>query len=71
MNRMPVGWATDLAILELTGSTVEDRGDHLVVRTPENPDYHWGNCLLVTDPAARNDAARWTSEGKRESKSIN
>ena len=59
---MPVGWATDLAILELTGSTIEDHGDHLVVRTRENPDYHWGNCLLVTDPAARNDAARWTSE---------
>ena len=63
---MPLGWATDLAILELTGSTVEDRGDHRVVRTPGNPDYHWGNCLLVTDPAARNDAARWTSEFTRQ-----
>lgn len=62
MHGMPVGWATDLAILELTGSTVEDRGDHLVVRTPDNPDYHWGNCLLVTDPAASDDAQRWAGQ---------
>ena len=56
---MPLGWATDLAILELTGSTVVDRGDHLVVRTPGNPDYHWGNCLLVTDRSAVGDVNRW------------
>jgi GNAT superfamily N-acetyltransferase len=62
MHGMPVGWATDLAILDLTGSTIEDRGDHLVVRTPHNPDYHWGNCLLVTDPGAADDASRWAAE---------
>jgi GNAT superfamily N-acetyltransferase len=53
------GWETDLAILELGGSTVEDRGDHLVVRTAANPDYHWGNCVFVLDPAAVDDAQRW------------
>ena len=53
------GWATDLAILELGGSTVVDAGDHLVVRTPSNPEYHWGNCLLVLDPATVDDADRW------------
>jgi GNAT superfamily N-acetyltransferase len=58
---MSPGWATDLAILELTGSTIEHRGDHLVVRTPANPKYHWGNCLLVTDPAAVDDADRWAA----------
>ena len=56
---MSPGWVTDLAILELTGSTVDDRGDHLVVRTPANPGYHWGNCLLVTDSGTVDDAARW------------
>ena len=60
MRGLPAGWDTDLAILRLTGSTVEDRGDHLVVRTPGNPGYHWGNCLLVTDPRAVDDADRWT-----------
>lgn len=61
MTRMRPGWATDVAILELTGSEVTDRGDHLVIRTPDNPDYHWGNCILVTDPAAVDDADRWTT----------
>jgi len=32
-----LGLATDLMMLRLGGSTIEDRGDHLVVRTPDNP----------------------------------
>jgi GNAT superfamily N-acetyltransferase len=61
MRSCPPGWATDLAILEHTGSVVEDRGDHLVVRTPTNPDFHWGNFLLVTDEQAVDDAGRWVA----------
>ena len=52
MRHLPPGWATDLAILELCGSVVEDRTDHLLVRTPGNPGFHWGNCLFVTDTGA-------------------
>jgi GNAT superfamily N-acetyltransferase len=59
MRDLPPGWATDLAVLELTGSTLTDHGDHLVVRSPRNPDYHWGNCLFVLDEDAVDDAARW------------
>ncbi len=59
MHRLPLGWATEVAVLEQSGSTVEDRGDHLVVRTPDIPTFHWGNCLLVTDPGAAGDAQRW------------
>lgn len=55
----PPGWATDLAILEHCGSIVEDREDHLVVRTPHNPGFHWGNCLFVTDEDTVGDARRW------------
>lgn len=61
MTRMSPGWVTDLAILELTGSSVTDHGDHLVIRTPDNPGYHWGNCLLVTDPDTVDDADRWAA----------
>ena len=50
---------TDVAVLELMGSTVDDHGDHLVVRSPGNPQFHWGNCILVTDPGAVDDAAGW------------
>jgi hypothetical protein len=44
-----LGYRTDLAILTLEGSQVTDRGDHLVIRTPGNPDYWWGNFLLLQD----------------------
>ncbi len=59
MRELPLGWATDLAVLEHTGSSVEDQGDHLLVRTPVNPTFHWGNCVLVTDLDAVGDAQRW------------
>ena len=58
---LPPGLATDVAVLEHSGSLVEDRGDHLIVRTPSNPTFHWGNCLLVTDAEAVADAGRWTT----------
>jgi len=59
MPELPPGWATDLAVLRHTGSTIEDRGDHLLVRTPANPDFHWGHCLFVTDADSVDDAGRW------------
>jgi hypothetical protein len=59
MRKLSLGWATDVAVLEHTGSTIDDRGDHLVVRTPHNPTFDWGNCVLVTDPGAVDDAERW------------
>jgi GNAT superfamily N-acetyltransferase len=59
MRTLPLGWATDIAVLEHMGSTVDDRGDHLVVRTARNPEFHWGNCVFVTDPDAVDNAGRW------------
>lgn len=59
MLALPPGWATDLAVLELSGATIEDRRDHLVVTSPGNPGFHWGNCLVVTDAADVEDAGRW------------
>lgn len=58
---LPPALATDLAILRLTGATIDDRGDHLVVRSPANPAHHWGNFLVVNRPDAVDDAARWVA----------
>jgi GNAT superfamily N-acetyltransferase len=63
---LPLGWQTDLAVLRLSGSTVEERPDHLVVRTPANPLFHWGNFVLVTDPAVVDDAPRWLEVFEQE-----
>ena len=62
---LPIGWATDLAVLEHMGSTIDDHGDHLVVRSPRNLDFHWGNCIFITDPNSVDDADRWVQIFRR------
>lgn len=59
-RQLPPSTRTDLQVDALSGSVVTDAGDHLVVRTPANPEYHWGNAVQVTsgDP---DDAARWVA----------
>jgi len=49
MHVSSLGFRTDLALLTSSGSVVEDRGTHLVVRTPANPTYYWGNFLLLAE----------------------
>lgn len=65
MLRLPPSVATSLAVDRLSGTVVEDRGDHLVVRTPHRPEYHWGNAVHVTggDP---DDAEHWLGVFSRE-----
>jgi ribosomal protein S18 acetylase RimI-like enzyme len=51
---------TDLALLERSGSRISDRGTHLVVRTPDNPTFWWGNFLLLPEPpATTTEAEAW------------
>lgn len=59
MDVTSLGYRTDLALLELGGSTVEDRGDHLVVRTPHNPAFWWGNFLLLQAIPPADEAPGW------------
>ena len=50
MHVSSLGFRTDLALLTSSGSVVEDRGTHLVVRSPDNPSYFWGNFILLARP---------------------
>jgi ribosomal protein S18 acetylase RimI-like enzyme len=45
-----LAFRTDLALLQLGGSVIEDHESYIAVRTPDNPTYWWGNFLLL--PAA-------------------
>lgn len=38
---------------------IVDRGDHLVVRTPDNPTFWWGNFLLYDRVPQAGDALSW------------
>lgn len=67
MDIRSLGFRTDLAILRLGGSKVEDRGDHLVVRTDDNPGFWWGNFLLLQDePQSAAEARRWVEAFRAE-----
>ncbi len=60
MDVRSLGYRTDLMIRTLEGSQIEDRGDYLVIRSPRNPGYWWGNFLLLGHPEP-GQAARWVA----------
>ena len=67
MEISSLAFRTDLAMLEHSGSTIDDRGDHLVVRTPDNPTFWWGNFLLLAQAPPDQAAARaWLDTFERE-----
>ena len=53
-----IGLDTELA-LALTQGEVVDRGAYLVVRTPDNPGYHLGNCLVLDLPPRTGEVGSW------------
>lgn len=50
--------ATDVDVLP-DGSVVEDRGEYVVIRTPSNPSYFWGNFLHWRRAPRPGDRAVW------------
>jgi len=54
-----LGFRTDLMIRALEGSHIEDRDEYLVIRTPDNPTYWWGNFLLLAGPPAVGEVRKW------------
>ncbi|HEY1479289.1 MAG TPA: GNAT family N-acetyltransferase [Gaiellales bacterium] len=51
-------WATALDVLS-PDRVIEQRAGHLVVRSPGNPAYYWGNLLLFDDAPGPGDGPRW------------
>ncbi len=54
-----MGYRTDLLLLALGGSEVTDAGDHVVVRTPANPTFWWGNFLLLPGAVGAVEFGGW------------
>jgi ribosomal protein S18 acetylase RimI-like enzyme len=54
-----LGYRTDLMVRRLAGASITDRGRCIVVRTPDNPWFHWGNFLLWADPPGRGGIEAW------------
>jgi len=59
MQVQSLGYRTDLVVRRLAGSQLVEAGDHLVVRTPANPSFYWGNFILVGGGCDPGDHNRW------------
>jgi len=65
MQIKSLGYRTDLIFPAFDGQII-DRGDYLVVKTPANPTFYWGNFLLFPDPPGEGDYQRWREIFARE-----
>jgi RimJ/RimL family protein N-acetyltransferase len=54
-----LGFRTDVALRILEGARVADRGDYLVVRTQDNPEFWWGNFLLLAGLPGPGEGGAW------------
>jgi ribosomal protein S18 acetylase RimI-like enzyme len=54
-----LGWRTDLELRVLEGAEVVTGADHVVVRSPENAGYRWGNFMLLAALPGPGEAERW------------
>ncbi|MGO8959977.1 MAG: GNAT family N-acetyltransferase [Streptosporangiaceae bacterium] len=59
MEVRSLGYRTDLMVRLLEGSQVDDLGDYLAIRSPQNPAFWWGNFLLLAAPPQRGESRKW------------
>ncbi len=65
MEPVSLGYRTDLFFPKFEG-VVTDRGDYLVILTPKNPGFFWGNYLLFSAPPEPGDLDRWQALFRQE-----
>jgi ribosomal protein S18 acetylase RimI-like enzyme len=53
-----LGFRTDLGINRLSGAEISARDGYIVVRTPANPSYWWGNYIILPGPLELDRAER-------------
>jgi GNAT superfamily N-acetyltransferase len=54
-----LGFRTDVMLLALQGSSIEEHDAYRVIRTPSNPTFHWGNFLLIHRDPKPGELAGW------------
>ncbi len=66
MRVVSLAFRTDLMVASIEGSEIIDRGGYVVVRTPSEPGYYWGNYLLVPQPQSSAEEEHWLASFARE-----
>jgi GNAT superfamily N-acetyltransferase len=65
MRFRSIGMATDAMFAAFDGAVI-DRGDYVVVSTPKNPTFFWGNHLVIPEAPRVSDIDPWTKLFERE-----
>jgi ribosomal protein S18 acetylase RimI-like enzyme len=65
LSALRPGWRTDF-ILHHFDAEVLERSDCIVVRTPSNPTYYWGNCLHLPSLPGDGELAHWLARFDEE-----
>jgi ribosomal protein S18 acetylase RimI-like enzyme len=65
LSALRPGWRTDF-ILHHFDTEVLERSDCIVVRTPSNPTYYWGNCLHLPSLPGDDELAHWLARFDEE-----
>jgi GNAT superfamily N-acetyltransferase len=60
-----LGYRTDLIFPAFDGEII-DRGNYMVIRSPANPTFYWGNFLLFSRPPQEGDFRKWQDLFVRE-----
>jgi ribosomal protein S18 acetylase RimI-like enzyme len=58
MQLKSLGFQTEVLLRGFEGEIIE-RPHYLVLRTPKNPSYRWGNFLIFQDPPKQGDLEKW------------
>jgi ribosomal protein S18 acetylase RimI-like enzyme len=61
MDVRSLGYRTDIMLRVLEGSQVTGRDGYLVIRSPANPMFWWGNFLLLAAPPRPGETGLWLS----------
>jgi hypothetical protein len=60
-----LGRRTDLIFAKFSGLVI-DRGSYILVQTPSNPDYHWGNYIVFDQAPKKGSLRDWTTIFNKE-----
>jgi RimJ/RimL family protein N-acetyltransferase len=65
IDELSLGWRTDLIFPRFDAEVIE-RSGYLLVRTPHNPNFWWGNFLLFDHAPAVRESAQWLAQFEAE-----
>jgi hypothetical protein len=66
MTLRSIGLRTDLWFHVAANAVIAEREGFLAIRTPDQPDYYWGNCLVLASPPTVEQLPLWEQRFDRE-----